>query len=286
MIFRFLVCLFLFVTHSINAIEDSRSRYVLVSVAPHKFFVEKIAGDTLRVGVMVPAGASFHTYEPTPKAVIAASQADLWFMVGESFEARASQALIAHNPRLKLIDLRQGIHLISYNDSNPRCCHHHDSSYDLHFWLSPKEGKTQAKVIAEALATVYPEQRELFYKNLKEFLLELDDLDQKIAQILRDSKDNLIMVSHPAYAYFVRDYHLHQLSIEFEGKDPTPQQLTNILNTARKSQLTRVYIQPQYNNKGARLIADELGAKVIVLDPYSENYDTTLLEIARNFANH
>jgi hypothetical protein len=41
----------------------------------------------------------------------------------------------------------------------------------------------------------------------------------------------------------------------------------------------------QYNNKAAKLVADTLGAQLIVLDPYSEHYFTTMREIAHAFAN-
>jgi len=97
--------------------EEKRSHYVLVSVASYKSFVEKIAGDTVQTGVMVPAGASIHTYEPTPKEMLAASNADVWFMIGEAFEAKAVRAFKSHNPKMKLVDIRQGVNLIS-NDPN------------------------------------------------------------------------------------------------------------------------------------------------------------------------
>lgn len=96
----------------------------------------------------------------------------------------------------------------------------------------------------------------------------------------------MLLVSHPAYAYFCRDYNLEQFSIEFEGKDPTPQQLTRVLQQARALKTKKIYIQRQYNNKGAKLVANELGAQLVMLDPYSENYLNTMHEIALRFAEN
>jgi zinc transport system substrate-binding protein len=110
-------------------------------------------------------------------------------------------------------------------------------------------------------------------------------MDQKIHDIMNNSSKNIIMVSHPAYAYFARDYGLTQLSIEFEGRDPTPQQLTRVLEQARKAKIKKIFIQMQYNAKGARLIAKELGAEVVTLDPYSKNYFESMIQIANQFAN-
>lgn len=272
-----------------SAQESNGKHYVLVSVAPHKFFVEKIAGDTVTVELMVPAGASSHTFEPTPKQMLNATHADLWFQIGEGFEPRASRALMSHNSGMQLVDLRKGLDLITDSDCSQGHCHHcadhvHADCVDPHFWLSARQAKIQAKTIAEALSRRYPQNSDLYAQNLKAFVQQLDSLDSEITTLLAPLKNRTVMVSHPAYAYFCRDYNLKQLSIEFEGKDPSPQQLTKILTQARKENIKTIFIQMQYNNKGARLIANEIGAKVVTLDPYAEQYIETMRDIARHFA--
>lgn len=282
-LFRHLLLLLCLFCSFLHAEEDKNlSHYVIVSVAPHKFFVEKIAEDTIKVGLLVPAAASAHTFEPNPKEIMAASRADIWFQIGESFEAKAGAAFKSYHPRMQFIDLRRGLSLIS----DHVCQHHHHAGCDdLHFWLSPIMGKTQAETIANALMATYPEHKELYQRNLQNFLSELDQVDREIRAITANAQNRTIMVSHPAYAYFCRDYNFQQLSIEFEGRDPTPKQLTKILNDARQAKIHTIFIQMQYSSKGAKLIAQEIGAKIVTLDPYSEEYIKTLLEIAENFAN-
>ena len=262
------------------------SRYVLVSVAPHKFFIEKIADSTVQIGLMVPAGASAHTYEPTPKQMLDATKADLWMYVGEGFEPKVRAALHSYNPRMQFIDLRQHLDLISYEDGHRGCSHQHEGCYDLHYWLSPKQAKIQAETIADALIKLYPEHTQLYKTNLDKFKTELDQLDHEIRDILSKPHNPVIMVSHPAYAYFCRDYGCRQLSIEFEGKDPTPQQLTRVINAARLNNIKTIFVQVQYSSKGARLIAAQIGAKVVDLDPYSEHYFDSLHTIAKAFAEN
>ncbi len=279
---QFLIVIFSLIVCTFCTADEIPLHTVLVSVSPHKFFVERIAEGTLNVVVMVPAGASAHSYEPSPKQMIAASKADLWFYIGEGFEARAKQALKSHHPALQLIDLRQNIPLIT---AGHHCSKHRGNCEDLHFWLSPKLAKIQAATIATSLIATYPEHRELYQHNLNSFLQELDELDRQIAALLSPLQNRTLLVSHPAYGYFCQEYNLKQISIEWEGKDPTPQQLTNILNEARQAKIKTVFIQPQYSNKGAKLIADVIGANIVSLDPYSESYMTTLLLIAKAFAS-
>lgn len=257
---------------------------VIVSVAPHKYFVERIAGDTLSVGLMVPAGASSHTYEPTPRQMIHMGKADIWFQIGENFETRAGNSLRSHNPNLQLVSLQKGLDLIHEHNCS-HCQHAHPSSVDPHFWLSPKQGIIQAHTIAETLIATYPQHRELFEKNLGKFVESLLRLDQEISALLNPIHTRTILVSHPAYAYFCRDYNLTQLSVEFEGKDPTPQQLTNLIQKARELRIKKIYIQIQYSNKGAKLIAQQLGAELITLNPYAEEYEKMMLDIAKAFAD-
>ena len=276
-LFTLLICSSIIYAHEVPM--------VLVSIAPYKLFVEKIAGDTVEVNLVVPAGASAHTYEPTPKQMIAASQALAWFCIGESFETRAIPSLKAYNPSMTLIDLRQGVDMIKA-DPLTGCCCCHANSQDLHIWLSARQMDIQARTIAQGLSQLLPQNAEVYQKGLDQLLQELKALDQEITISLKSLKNRLIVVSHPAYAYFCRDYDLKQMSIEFEGKDPTPLQLTNILNRARAANTKKVYIQKQYNNKGARLFAKELKAEVVMLDPYAEQYFDSMRAIAHQFSTN
>jgi len=254
---------------------------VIVSVAPHKFFVNKIAENTVDVYLIVPAGASSHTYEPTPRQMMKASQAALWFSIGETFEKRAMQALQSHRSTLKVVNLQQNLDLISHDHCHRGCC---AGSVDLHFWLSARQAAIQAETIANTLIQSYPEHATKYRENLKNFQAELQQLDKQIQTTLSSLKNRNLLVGHPAYAYFCRDYQLNQYSIEIEGKDPTPKQMTKLLLLVRSFATKAIYIQPQYNNKAAQLVAKEIGAKLVTLDPYAENYLVTMSEIAHAFA--
>lgn len=281
----FFVCAFALFAGQLSA--GASPPTVLVSVAPHKFFVDQIAQGTVTVQLMVPAGSSAHTYEPTPKQMMSASRADIWFCVGENFEKRAGASLTSHRPNLELVDLRRGVSMITADPmTGSTCCCCHADGQDLHIWLSARQAKVQAKTIADTLSRRYPQHAALYSNSLTKFTQELDTLDKEIGVTLEPLKQRTILVSHPAYAYFCRDYGLKQLSIECEGRDPTPQQMTRILSEARTAGIKRIFIQPQYNSKGANLFGKELHAKVVMLDPYAEQYMMSMREIAQQFSQN
>lgn len=264
---------------------------VLVSVPPYAYFVNKIAGDSVDVETLVPSGANPHIYEATPRQVERHQNAALWIYLGEPLDKKVLQFFRETHKRIAIVDVAHGITLLSHCDEkNPaEHTHHcHDQcgaeGEDLHIWLSPTLAKIQARRIAEGLITLLPNERQRFEANLNIFLDDLDHLNTQISKILLPMREKAILVSHPAFAYFCKDYHLTQLSIEMEGKDPLPQHVTEILQAAKKHQIQSVLAEPQYSNKGAELIAHSLGLPTHLVDPYAENYPENLLHIAEVIA--
>lgn len=245
---------------------------VLVSVAPQKYLVSRIADDRIEVDVIVPSGASPHTYEPTPRQAMALQKGTLWFRIGESFENKLAKVL---EKKMVIVDQRDGIELL------PTCgCCHSKDGYDSHIWLSPRLLKQLASQITLALSAKFPESSHFFKENLITLHQELDELDALIALELEGKACEAMLVSHPAYAYFCRDYGLHQIAIEQEGKEPSAKQLLNILKQAKEAEIHSVLLQKQYSQKGGERIAKALGAKIILVDPYQEDVLDNLRQLA------
>ena len=270
--------------------EAAEKAHVLVTVAPYKCFIDAIAQGTIQVDVVVPPAASSHSFEPTPRQMLDASNASLWFVIGDPFERKMSIALRELNPLLAIVDLRQGIEGLKIPHSH-HCHSHHDHPHemdemdemDVHIWLSPKRAKIQAQKIKTALVDAFPEQEELFDRGLEQLLSEMDKLDKEIAFLLSACQGQPIMVSHAAFAYFCEDYGLEQLSVECEGKDPSTQTATKVLDAARDLKVQTVFMQKQYSNKGAFRIAQELGLKTAYIDPYAIEYFENMRHMARLF---
>ncbi|MCP5507887.1 MAG: zinc ABC transporter substrate-binding protein [Chlamydiales bacterium] len=259
----------------------SEKSSVLVSIAPYKYFVERIAGDTVDVTVLVPPGASSHSFEPSPKQVDAIAKADIWFRIGEGFEKQLIQVLQGHRPNMQIINLRQGVNMITL-DKQHRCCS--EDFEDVHIWLSPREAQIQAQTIANVLSATYPQHRELFQQNAKTFIRDLQEVDADLTKKLSKIKGKPVMVSHAAYGYMARDYGFNQQAVEYEGRDPTGKQLTNLIQQARAEGVAVIFVQPQHSSKGARLIAQYLNARIVELDPYSADYIENLRHIGDAFS--
>ncbi len=262
--------------------HTSDNPQILVSIAPYAFFVHQIAGPELSVTTLIPEGANPHLYEPTPRGVARIRHAAIWIRLGESFDQKVYQVFQEQNPNLRIVDIAQGIDLLSAcgHTHAEHPCQQGREGQDMHIWLSPRLAKIQAQTIADALIETFPDQQPVYAERLQVFLKKLDALDAHLTQQLTSKKGQAILVSHPAFAYFCQDYGLIQLSVEMEGKEPLPQQITKLLNEARRYEVTTVLLEPQYSNKGAELIAKELQVPTATVDPYAENYIDNLKTIA------
>ena len=260
---------------------------VAVSIPPYIYFVKKIAMDSVETICLVPEGSNPHLFEPTPKQVQGVYESKVWISLGEAFEKKITSTLTNNHKDLKIVDLSKLVP-IDHSAHSCSCAHHHNhesyESEDLHIWMSPKLAQKQALAIEQALSRAFPEQSDAFKKNLDIFLTELSDIDREIACILSPFKNQAVLVSHPAFGYFCKDYDLEQISIEIEGKEPRPKDISEILNRAKNSQVRVVIIQDQHNNKGALAIANKLKIPVFSTDPYSSDYIQTLLSISKQIA--
>ena len=121
---------------SCNNRSVSNDNKIFVSIAPIKPLVEAIVGDDFQIEVLVPAGASPETFEPSAKQFVALNNSKLIFSTGLLDFERALLKRV-HN-QSKIIDLSNGISTIAGSCSHThhgRHCHH---GVDPHIWCSPK----------------------------------------------------------------------------------------------------------------------------------------------------
>lgn len=255
---------------------------VLVSIAPYQFFASQIGGDAIEVQTIVPSNANPHTFEPTSRQAIKMAEGCIWFRIGEPFEDKIAPFLKERNPNLITWDLRDGIELMA--ETSHSCSHCSKDHLDRHIWLSPKLAAKQAESIEKILSSRWPEKEPFFKENSTKLQTKLLQLGTEIGERLKPLKDQTLLVSHPAFGYFCKEYGLEQLSVEFEGKDPRPRHLEKIMSQAKAKGLKIALTMPQHNNKGTLIIAGKLGIKTKMIDPYSADYIATIYELSEMIA--
>jgi zinc transport system substrate-binding protein len=265
--------------------ESEGRLVVVVTLTPQVEFVEKIGGDLVHVVLMVPPGASPHTYEPTPSQMRELVSASAYFKVGSGveFETAWLDKLLGVNPSLPVIDGAAGIELIGEThdeDEPPEDEIQRHAGTDPHVWLSPVYAKRMVENLAAGLAEVDPDNSGKYRANADAYLAELDELDTYIRQKFEGRTDRTFLTYHPSFTYLAHEYGLNQLGIEHEGKEPTPQVLRKAIADARVHGLAFVFVNPQSSARNAETVARELDGAIRPLDPLPRAYVTDMRILA------
>lgn len=239
----------------IQASTDGGPLKTFAGIAPVAYLVQRIGGPYVRVEVLVQAGKDPHIFQPTPRQVIALSQARLFFRVGMPFEDRLLDHVAGGSAQFTVVDTAAGIaHRASSDEDDD------EGQADPHVWLSPLLLKTMAANVAAALDRADPRHETVYQANLKLLDAELDALHLRIARSLSPYRGQAFYVFHPAFGYFADAYGLRQESVEVEGKLPTPRQVFNLINMARNDHVKIIFLQPQFNQQIAASIAQAIGS--------------------------
>jgi zinc transport system substrate-binding protein len=249
---------------------DSRP-LVVVSVLPQKYVVDRIAGDLVRTEVMIPPGASPHTYEPSVAKMTKLQSAALYVKVGHPhfpFEGWVEKTL-ADAPDVPVVDGSAGVEA---------------REGDPHIWVAPRHVEKMAIGVEAALERILPQHRETLRENLAAFRSEIAALDEEIRTLLSDKKGRRFLVFHPAWGYFAEAYGLEQVAIEHEHKEPDPHELAELIEHSREEGVKVIFVQPQLDSAAAETLAREIGARVEVLDALAYDWPANLRRAARALA--
>jgi zinc transport system substrate-binding protein len=259
--------------------NETGSKIISVSIGPFKYFVEEIAGDNFEVNVMVPPGSNPHIYEPLPDQIIKLRQSVAYVSNGYlGFEMTWLDRFYEINKRMKKLSLGDSIDPIApknHHDGN------HSESADPHYWVSPACAMKMASAIREFIIELDPVnmgQYDENYKILAEKILEVDSLARELSS---SGGKKEFMIYHPNLAYLARDYGLDEIAVENDGKEPSPSRLRELIDLAKDDNLKIIMVQREYDTRNARAIADETGSKVVVIDPLSDDWYSSVTGIIR-----
>ncbi|MGA7802437.1 MAG: zinc ABC transporter substrate-binding protein [Gammaproteobacteria bacterium] len=265
---------------------------MFVSVLPQKYFAERIGGARVHVSVMVGPGQSPATYDPTPRQLARLADAQLYWRMGVPFEAAWMKRIEAANPRMAVLDARDGIPLRAmekaaqvFHESGGGAGgdHGHEGAKDPHIWLSPPLVKVMGAHLRDALIALDPADRARYEANYGAFAADLDRLDDQIRAALAPVRNRRFMDFHPSWGYFAHTYGLTQIPIEIEGKAPGPRTLAGIIDLARREGIRVIFVQAQFSRRDAQAVAQAIGGRVVAVDPLAPDYVHNLRSVAKVF---
>ncbi len=260
-----------------NKTVSDGKEIITVSIAPFSYFVTGIAGDDFDVNIMVPPGANPHIYEPAPGQIDRLSKSAAYISNGYlGFEITWLERFYGINSKMKRVSLSQGIELIEPE-------HHHEGDHtegaDPHYWVSPANALVMAATVRDLLISLAPANRGRYEKNYAELTAGIRELEGKAHDLFSKARGKAFMIYHPNLAYLARDFGLEEIAAESEGKEPNPAQMRNLIDRSREENIKVILVQREFDTKNAKAIADETGARIVIIDPLSGDWYKAVNEI-------
>ena len=262
-----------------NTTQKSEKPILTVTLEPLRYFTEAIAGDNYEVVSMVPKGSSPESYDPTPQQLVNLSKSQAYFRIGYiGFEQAWMKKLEANCPDMKVYDTSKGIDLIR-DKGHWHGDHFHEGGVEPHVWNSTQNALIIADNIYQALCELDSTHQEDYQKRLDVLKQTIRQTDANVRTLLENA-DSTFLIYHPALSYFARDYGLKQVSIEEGGKEPSPAQLKALIETCRNENVHTIFVQQEFDQRNAQLIAHELGVNIVSINPLSYDWVKEMIRIA------
>ncbi len=215
-----------------------------------------VAGDAAEVVSVTKPGAEIHGYEPTPRDIVRASDADLILWNGMNLELWFEQFL-SNLDDVPSVTLTDGI------DPIPIAAGSYEGKPNPHAWMGLDNALIYIDNIVEAFAEHDPENAAVYVKNAGEYKDKLratiEPLRRAIAEIPEDKR--WLVTCEGAFSYLARDFGMKELYLWPMNADQvgTPQQVRGVIDGVRDNDIPVVFCESTVNTAPAEQVARETG---------------------------
>jgi zinc transport system substrate-binding protein len=148
-----------------------------------------------------------------------------------------------------------------------------------HLWLDTFFLRSAAKSVAKAIISKKSAARVDVEKNLTAYLKRLDECEKLIKEKRKKITQPMFYSYHGVFYYLAKEHALQEVYIQVNQKTPTPRELLSIINKAKKDKIKVIFMQQQFNDRPAKMIASRTGAKIIKINPLQKD-PLALLKLA------
>ncbi len=229
-----------------------------------------VAGEHATVVSVTKPGAEIHGYEPTPRDLVSAQDADLILWNGLNLE-RWFEQFLSNLGDVPSATLSDGVDPMPIREGA------YEGKPNPHAWMSPTSAQIYVDNIAAALVAADPENAEAYKANAAAYKAKLADtlapLQAAIATVPEDKR--WLVTCEGAFSYLARDLGLREAYLWPINADQTgtPQQVRRVIDTVRENAIPVVFCESTVNTDPAEQVARETGAAfggVLYVDSLSE----------------
>lgn len=246
---------------------------VAATIFPLYDLIRQVAGPSVEVVLLVPPGASPHTFTIKPGTLRGLTGSQAVFAIGHGLDDWVSR--LARDVGVKRTILTDKDIPLRLNHSEPHGSGHaashaaHHAGVDPHYWLSVPNALRMVESIAASLAELHPAGQAEYQRRASAYQEELRTVDSAIRAHLADLPRRDVATFHMAFGYFAEAYGLNVVAV-FEpapGKEPGPRYVEAFQRQVKRHGLRTIFIEPQLSEAPLRGLSRDLGVTLQILDP-------------------
>lgn len=236
---------------------------------------KNISQESIDLVMILPFGVDAHSFEPTPKLMAKIMKSDIVIYSGAGLEPWTASFEFKN----RVIDMSEHVKLL--NSEHGSCNHeehhhhhhHHDGAHeeeiDPHYWLDVENMISATKLIRDEFSLLLPENEELYRKNAKAYIADLEMIDAEYKKRLASCKKETIIVNHNAFSYLSQNYgfNVEALSGLSPDAQPNAQNMLKLIEHVKEHDLKVVFFESFVSDKAMKSIAAEANVAVDVLQP-------------------
>ncbi len=242
---------------------------VVTTAFPEYDFCRQVAGETAEITMLLLPGEEVHSFDPTPRDILAIKNADVFVYGGGESDSWVNAILGEDAQKMNCVSLMEAIENSNRELETNQHSHgtHEHEEYDEHVWTSPVNAAVIAQAIAQALIKADPSNDEVYSANCRNYIEKLNALDAQFREITNSAKRNtLVFADRFPLLYFAREYNLECLSV-FPGcaaeTEANPKTLADIISKVESEKIPVVFKIEMSNNSMAKTVSNQTGAEIL-----------------------
>lgn len=231
---------------------------------------QNVAGDAAEVVSITKPGAEIHGYQPTPRDLLRAQDADLILWNGLNLELWFEQFL-SNLRDVPAVTLTEGIDPVSIGSGS------YEGKPNPHAWMSLDNALVYVDNIRDAFAEQDPENAEIYAANAERYKTEISATIAPLRERVQEvpAAQRWLVSCEGAFSYLARDFGMKELYLWPMNADQTgtPQQVRKVIDGVRENNIPAVFCESTVNNDPAEQVARETGATfggVLYVDSLTE----------------
>jgi len=239
------------------AAEKTERMKVVTSFTVIADIARHVAGDAADVESITKPGAEIHDYQPTPRDIVRARNADMILWNGMNLE-RWFERFMQDIKGAKSVIVSEGVEPVSIYEGP------YTGKPNPHAWMSTQNALIYVENIRKAFVAQDPANADIYNKNAAAYTAEIrsinEELKKTVASIPEDKR--VLVTSEGAFSYLAKDLGMRELYLWPINADQqgTPQQVRKVIDRVRQDKIPVVFSESTVSDKPARQVASETGA--------------------------